>query len=166
MQSFGQKYYTKTGVLDFEGSVEAFEPVKATNKATTAILEIDSGNIAVLGLVKGFRFRNSLMEEHFNENYMDSDRCPKTTFKGIIEGFSIDDITSEKEYKLIGDLTIRGKTKKIITTAFIVKSGDEVDIKTNFSVAPAEFGIDIPNVVKEKISDKINISADFHLEKK
>lgn len=165
-QSYGQKYYTKTGTLDFEGSVEAFEPVKASNKTTTAILEVASGKIAVLGLIKGFRFKNALMEEHFNENYMDSNKYPKATFNGVVKDFSIDDISSEKEYTVEGDLTIHGKTKKVVTSIFIVKNGDAIDVKTNFSVSPAEFDIDIPGVVREKISDNIKISADFHLEKR
>ncbi len=165
-QSFGQKYYTKTGTLDFEGSVEAFEPVKASNKTTTAILEVGTGKIAVLGLVKGFRFRNALMEEHFNENYMDSNTYPKATFNGVVKDFSIDDISSEKEYTVEGDLTIHGKTKKVVASIYIVKNGNAIDAKTNFSVTPADFDIEIPGVVREKISDKINIIANFHLEKR
>ena len=166
IQSFGQKYYTKTGTLDFEASVEAFEPVKASNKTATAILDVTTGNIAVLGLVKGFRFKNSLMEEHFNENYMESSDYPKATFKGVIKSFSINDINSKKEYKLEGDLTIHGKIKKVDAVIIVFKNGETIDVETNFHVNPAEFDIDIPSVVREKISNKINIIADFNLQKK
>lgn len=165
-QSFGQKYYTKTGTLDFEGSVEAFEPVKASNTTTTAILDVSTGKIAVLGLIKGFRFRNALMEEHFNENYMDSDKFPKATFNGAIAGFSINDINSEKEYTVEGDLTIHGKTQKVTTKIYLVKNGDAIDVKTNFSVSPEDFDIKIPNIVKEKISETIKIAANFNLQKR
>lgn len=165
-QSFGQKYYTKTGTLDFEASVEAFEPVKASSKTTTAILEVGTGKIAVLGLIKGFRFRNALMEEHFNENYMESNKYPKATFNGVVSDFSIQNIDSEKEYTVEGDLTIHGKTKKVVATIVIVKNGDTIDVKTNFAVTPEDFDIDIPSVVSEKISDKINIIASFNLKKR
>ncbi|MEP0262715.1 YceI family protein [Dokdonia sp.] len=165
-QSFGQKYYTKTGTLNFEGSVEAFEPVKASNETTTAILEVSTGKIAVLGLIKGFRFRNALMEEHFNENYMESNKYPKATFNGVVNDFSIKDIDSEKEYKVEGDLTIHGKTKKVVAAIVIVKNGDTIDVNTNFVVTPEDFDIDIPSVVSEKISDKINIVASFNLKKR
>jgi len=165
-QIFGQKYYTKTGILDFEGSVEAFEPVKASNKTTTAILDVSNGKIAVLGLVKGFRFRNALMEEHFNENYMDSNAYPKATFNGVVNDFSVTDIDSEKEYTVEGDLTIHGKTKKVTTTIVIAKNGDAIDVKTNFSVSPKDFDIEIPSVVSEKISDTIKIVANFNLIKR
>ncbi|WP_299763710.1 YceI family protein [uncultured Dokdonia sp.] len=165
-QSFGQKYFTKTGTLNFEGSVEAFEPVKASNKTTTAILDVSTGKLAVLGLVKGFRFKNALMEEHFNENYMESDTYPKATFTGMIDGFSIEDISTKKEYTVEGDLTIHGKTKKVTATVFIVENKGTIDVATNFSVAPGDFDIEIPSVVSEKISDTINISASFNLVKR
>ncbi len=165
-QSFGQKYYTKTGILDFEASVEAFEPVKASSNTTTAILEVSTGKIAILGLVKGFRFRNALMEEHFNENYMESNKYPNATFKGVLNDFSIKDISSEKEYTVEGDLTIHGKTEMVVITIVIVKNGDTIDLKTDFTVSPEDFDIDIPNVVSEKISDKINIIASFNLKRR
>lgn len=165
-QSFGQKYYTKTGTLNFEGSVDAFEPVKASNENTTAILEVSTGKIAVLGLVKGFRFKNALMEEHFNENYMESTKYPKATFNGFVKDFSLADIDSKKEYTVEGELTIHGKTKKVVATIVIVKNGDTIDVDTNFAVAPADFDIDIPNVVSEKISDKISITASLNLKKR
>ena len=165
-QSFGQKYYTKTGTLNFEGSVEAFEPVKASNETTTAILDLSTGKIAVLGLVKGFRFRNALMEEHFNENYMESDKNPKATFNGVVDGFSVADLDTEKEYTVTGDLTLHGETKKITTKIYIGKNGDVISVKTNFSVIPADYDIDIPSVVREKISDNIKITANFDLKKR
>ena len=165
-QSFGQKFYTKTGTLNFEGAVEAFEPVRASNKTTTAILDIGTGKIAVLGLVKGFRFKNALMEEHFNENYMESDTYPKATFNGIVDGFSITNLNTEKEYTVSGDLNIHGKTKKITTKISIGKEGEVILIKTNFAVTPADFDIDIPSVVREKISDNITIVAEFDLKER
>ena len=82
--TFAQKYYTKTGNTQFKASVEAFEPVEATNKSTTAIININSGEIASLLFVKAFNFRVALMQEHFNENYMDSGTFPKAIFKGLI----------------------------------------------------------------------------------
>ena len=165
-QGFGQKYFTKTGTLNFEASVPAFEPVKAENKSTTAILDVNTGKIAVLALVKGFRFKNALMEEHFNENYMESDTYSKATFNGEINSFSLDNLSSEKEFSVSGDLTIHGETKQIETTITLKKDGDNFLLETQFSTAPGDFNIDIPGVVKEKISDKINITGSFELVKR
>lgn len=165
-QSFGQKYFTKTGTLNFEASVPAFEPVKASNSTTTAILDVSTGKLAVLALVKGFRFKNALMEEHFNENYIESDTYPKATFNGAITNFSIDSIGNEKEFNATGDLTVHGKTQNVDVTVTIAKDGDNYILKTQFSVAPGDFGIKIPGVVKEKISDQINIEGNFELVKR
>ena len=75
-----EKYLTKSGVLNFEASVEAFEEIKATNTNVTAILNTANGQFAALALVKGFRFKNALMEEHFNESYAESDEYPQSYF--------------------------------------------------------------------------------------
>lgn len=158
-----QKFYTKTGSLVFEASVPAFEEVKAKNGNATAILDVTSGKIAVLALIKGFRFKNALMEEHFNENYMDSDKYPKATFSGVLSNFSLDDITSEKSYTVTGDLTVHGKKKRETVTIRVVKDGDNIKVTTNFTANPADFDIEIPSIVKEKISDTINIEGQFNL---
>ena len=163
---FGQKYFTKTGTLDFEASGPAFEPVKATNSTTTTILDIATGDVAVLALIKGFRFKNALMEEHFNENYMESDTHPKATFSGKIEGFSVDDLGNTKEYILKGELTIHGKTQPIEAPVSITKNGDTIALSTNLKAAPGDFDIDIPSVVREKISESINITGSFNLVKR
>ena len=95
--TFAQKYYTKTGNTQFKASVEAFEPVEATNNSTTAIINVTSGEIASLLFVKAFNFRVALMQEHFNENYMDSSTFPKATFKGLISDFNLSDISSTEK---------------------------------------------------------------------
>ena len=164
--AFGQKYYTKTGALDFEASVPAFEPVKAENATTTAVLDLSNGNIAVLALIKGFRFKNALMEEHFNENYMDSNTYPKAKFSGTLDGFSEADLGSEKTYMVKGDLTIHGKTKKVEVPVTLSKKGDAIVMSTTFSTSPEDFGIEIPSIVKEKISESINITGNFDLVKR
>lgn len=166
IQTFGQKYYTKTGRLDFEGSVPIFEPVRAVNTTTTAILDVSYGKIAVLSLIKGFRFRNALMEEHFNENFMDTHLFTKATFNGTIEDFNINDIDEKKEYRLKGNLKINGRTKKINEVVYVVKNGDAIDINTNFTLIPKDFNIKIPGILKEKIAKKINLVVSFHLKKR
>ena len=71
------KFLTKSGAITFEASVPSFEEVKATNDKVTAIINTETSDIAALALVKGFRFKVALMEEHFNENYAESDKFPK-----------------------------------------------------------------------------------------
>jgi hypothetical protein len=161
-----QKYITKTGSLKFEASVESFEEVAAENKNTSAILESATGEIAVLTLMKGFRFKVALMEEHFNENYVESDKFPKATFKGKIEDFNVSKLSSTpKTVKISGDLTLHGKTKKVTTNAQILKSADKITLNGNFEVKPEDFDIEIPKLVSKKVSDKVKVSFSLLLTK-
>jgi len=164
---FAQKYYTKTGRTEFKASVEAFEPVGAINNSTSAIINIKTGDIASLLFVKAFNFRVALMQEHFNENYMESNKFPKATFRGKIEGFDLSKISASKEYTLKGTLTVRGVKKEIETIATFTKQGDKLLMKASFGVKPEDFDIKIPKIVSKKIAGTINISLDYEfIEKK
>lgn len=165
MATFAQeKLVTKNGKIKFEASVPSFEEIKALNENATCILNTKTGEIASLALIKGFKFKIALMEEHFNENYLESTRYPKATFKGKIKDFNLDELTNvSKEYALKGDLEMHGKTKEINTIAKIKNTGKGVEIEINFSVNASDFNIDIPSVVKYKISNKINVSNMFVL---
>lgn len=163
---YGQKYNTRNGNLKFEASMPAFEEVAAENKSASAVLDPSKGDLAVLALMKGFRFKVALMEEHFNENYVESDKYPKATFKGKVEGLDVSKLTAEaKVFTITGDLTLHGKTKKITDSAKISKSGDNIIIAGNFTVKPAEFDIEIPKVVSNKVADKVQISYNLSLAK-
>jgi hypothetical protein len=161
--SFAQdKKLTKTGKITFEASVPSFEEVKAKNESVTCILNIKTGEIASLALVKGFRFKIALMEEHFNENYIESDLYPKATFKGKIQGFNWNIIgTAPKEFKMKGVLELHGKSKEINTIVKLRKVDDALEIISDFNVNSDEFGIKIPKVVSKKVSKTVNIKTEF-----
>ena len=103
------KYITREGIIEFESQIETFEPIKAKQNSVTSVFNADTGEIAVLALVKGFRFKNALMEEHFNENYVESDTYPKTTFKGKILDFSIN--SNQTKYIMKGTINFHGVDK-------------------------------------------------------
>jgi len=163
---YGQKYSTRSGNLKFEASMPAFEEVAGENKSSSAALDASKGDLAVLALMKGFRFKVALMEEHFNENYVESDKFPKATFKGKVEGLDVSKLSAEpKAYTISGDLTLHGKTKKITDSAKISKVGDKIIIAGSFTVKPAEFDIEIPKVVSNKVSDKVEVTYNLSLAK-
>jgi len=164
-QLFAQnKVLTKNGKITFEASVPSFEEIKAKNEGVTCIINTKTGEIASLAMVKGFRFKVALMEEHFNENYIESDKYPKTTFKGKIDGFDASKVTKEgKSYILKGKLELHGKTNDIIITATIKKTADGMSLVSNFSINTEDFNIEIPNVVSKKVSKKVNVTLDFNL---
>ncbi len=162
LSSFAQtKVITKSGKLTFEASVPAFEEVKAKNETVTCILNTSTGDIASLALIKGFRFKVALMEEHFNENYMESDSYPKATFKGKIDNFDVAKLTeTAKVYTIKGKMEMHGKTKDITITASIKKSNDGIEIDADFSLNTDDYGIEIPSIVSKKVSKKVSIKLD------
>ncbi len=161
-----QKYFTRTGTTHFKASVETFEPVEAVNNSSTAIIKSSTGDIATQLFITAFKFDVALMQEHFNENYIDSDQFPKATFRGKLNGFSLDNLTSEKEFPLKGTLTVRGVKKEISTTALVCLKNNKIELTANFSVQPQDFDIKIPSIVRKKIAEHINISLDYELVEK
>ena len=162
------RYLTKTGTVEFEASVPSFEEVKAKNNSVTAIINSETGEFAALVLVKGFRFKNALMEEHFNENYAESDIYTKSKFEGKIVDFSIDSLNSEvKAFNLEGALTFHGKTKTLENLVVDIKmNSDVITISGDFLANASDFDIKIPKIVRSKISEDIIVSFLFELKKK
>jgi len=159
------KILTKTGQVTFEASVPSFEEVKANHKAVTCILNTKTGEIASLILVKGFRFKLALMEEHFNENYIESDKFPKSTFRGKIENFDLEKISAQsQEFTIKGKMELHGKSKDISVVAKIRKVKDAIEITSNFALNPEDFDIKIPSVVKSKVAKKVDVRLDFMLQ--
>lgn len=153
-----EKIICKSGVITFEASVPAFEEVKATNTSVTVVLNPKTGEIASLALMKGFRFKIALMEEHFNENYIESDRYPKAVFKGKIENFNPNSLTTTpKDFVINGKLELHGKSVVIQTVAKMSQTASGIILASNFVVNASDFNISIPSIIKNKVSNKINI---------
>ncbi|WP_395077702.1 YceI family protein [Flavobacterium sp.] len=164
ISSFSQKIKTKSGLVNFDAVESTFEPVKALNKATTCILNTANGQIASQILMKGFEFKVALMEEHFNENYIESDKYPKATLKGKIENFDYSKITQTfQNIQIKGTLEMHGKIKDVIIDGKIKKNVDSTELTTNFILLPEDFDIRIPSIVRGKIAKKVNVSTVFLL---
>ncbi|HEY5689006.1 MAG TPA: YceI family protein [Yeosuana sp.] len=158
------KYLTKTGSVSFEASVPSFEEVSAQTNTVTSILNVENGEFATLILVKGFKFKNALMEEHFNENYAESDKFPKATFKGVIKGFSPAMLGSQKSFQLNGELSFHGRSKKIeVVGATLLSESDFIKMSGSFTIKSSDFNIVIPKIVSNKVSEMVNISFNFNL---
>lgn len=158
------KYIDKNGKITFEASEKLFEEVKAENQSATAILDTDTNQIASLALVKGFRFKNSLMEEHFNENYIESETYPKAIFKGNLPDFDYATLTgTPMEVKVEGKLELHGAEKDIDTLVWIHKMDDIIYMKGDFKVTPQDFDIAIPKIVRNKIAKEVQVHFDFKL---
>ncbi|MBW1296484.1 YceI family protein [Aquimarina litoralis] len=158
--SIGQgKFLTKKGYTSFFSSTP-IEDINADNNQVLSIIDSSSGTIAIAILMKSFAFEKSLMQEHFNENYVESDRYPKATFKGKIIDFG-KLAKEEATVTIVGDLTIHGVTKKIETQSKIQYTNDKILLKGDFEVKVADFGIKIPSVVTNNIAKTIKVTFDY-----
>jgi hypothetical protein len=158
------RYVTKTGEIDFEASVPSFEEVKAKNSNVSAILNSDTGEFAALALMKGFRFKVALMEEHFNENYIESSKYPKATFKGKIKDFKLSKLSeSDSEFMIGGIITMHGVDKLIDVPATFTLVDDTISMKLRFTLRPEDFNIEIPKIVSSKIAQEIDVIANYSL---
>ncbi|MBK8054535.1 MAG: YceI family protein [Saprospiraceae bacterium] len=164
-QSDAQKYFTKTGVISFHSDTP-IEKIEAQNKSSNCVLDIASGKLEFAVLIKGFQFEKALMQEHFNENYMESNKFPKATFKGQIDNYSkIDPAKNGKTtVKVSGDLTIHGVTKKMTTDAVITVVNGKIDADAQFSILVVDYGIVIPALVKGQIAKSVKVMVDATLD--
>ena len=166
--AFGQsKYMTKSGSMSFEASQPSFEPIEATHSAVSALLNADTGELAVLALVRGFRFPLALMEEHFNENYIESHQYPKTSFKGSILNFDSNALSNQpRTVQLTGELSMHGVTKLISVSATITKSDEQITLTSSFSIKTSDFGIKIPSLVRKQIDENVQVEVSLPLKRK
>ena len=157
-----QKLYTKNGSITFTSKAPV-QTIEAVNNKVLSVWETATGNIEFSLLIKGFQFPKALMQEHFNENYLESDKFPKATFKGVIENsknilFTNDNVIN---VKVNGVLTMHGISKQITIPAAIKIKNGEVSALSNFIISLDDYAIKIPSVVSESINKKINVQINI-----
>ena len=159
--------FTRNATVLFDATAaNSPETVKAINKSGTCVLDKSTGAVEMAVLIKGFVFERALMQEHFNENYMESDKYSKANFVGKLENPAALDTGKDGTYKVntTGTLTIHGVSKTVtVPVTFAVKSGN-VSATVNFSVASADYDIAIPSMVADKVGKSVNISITAGLE--
>jgi len=162
--AFAQKFMTKNGNVSFF-STSPMENIEAHNKQVNAALDVATGDFVFKILIKSFEFEKALMQEHFNENYMESDKYPNSTFQGKITNLSSVDFTKNGEYdvEVQGKLTIHGVTKDVTEKGkFTVKDG-AVQGLSKFNVKLADYDIAIPKAVANNIAEVIEVTVDVKM---
>ena len=156
-----QTYITRNGRITFFSKAPV-ENIEANSNEVTSILDTKKGEFAFIALIKSFKFQKALMEEHFNENYMESNTFPKANFKGTITDLSKVNFSSDGTYPVTvkGDLTIHGVTKSIEVPGTITVAGGKITASSKFNVKVKDYNIKIPNTVVNNISETINITVD------
>jgi hypothetical protein len=156
------KLFTKTGSISFFSKTNV-ENINARNNKVLAVWEIATGKIEFSALMKGFEFDKALMQEHFNESYVESDKYPKATFKGIIENAKSISLSADNSYavKVNGALSLHGVTQQISTNAIITIKNGIANATAAFSILLSDYNIKIPKVVADNINKKIDISINI-----
>jgi len=155
-----QKYMTKNGFIGFY-SHTPMEDIKGDNNQVVGALDISTGEMVFQALIKSFHFDRALMEEHFNENYMESDKFPKSSFKGKITNLSSVDFSKNGTYSISveGDLTIHDVTNKISTKGTIEVITGGINANSKFNIVPEDYKIVIPGVVRDKIDKNLEVTV-------
>jgi hypothetical protein len=160
-----QKLMTRDARVQFDSDTP-MEKIQAINKSGTAVLDTETGRMEWKALIKNFIFEKSLMQEHFNENYMESGKFPNATFKGELTNLKAVNFAKDGTYNVQakGKMTIHGVEREIEAPGTITVEKGKVRVTSNFSVACADYDIAIPGVVREKIAKEIAVKVEAVLE--
>lgn len=158
-----QRLIDRSGMASFF-STAPLEDIEAKNNQALAAMDLQTGEVAVSMLMKGFRFEKALMEEHFNENYVESDKYPKATFKGKLLDYEplIFRSTDSFSYPVEGELTIHGVTRRLYTSVDFTVGAKEIRAAVNFVVEVEDFDIEIPMSVINNIAKEVEVTAVFN----
>ena len=157
--AYSQKYTSeKSTVVFFSDAL--LEDITAENRKSTSIFNAVTGEIAYSIPMKDFKFKKSLMQQHFNEKYVESEKFPKSTFAGKITGFKAN-ATGPQQVQAQGKLTIHGVTKDIDVPGTVEVQGKKLIMKSKFMVKVADYDITIPQMVFQNIAEEVEVTLDF-----
>ena len=165
--SHAQLYFTKNGRISFF-SKTSLENISADNNQVLSVVNMETGALQFSLLNNAFYFPKAKMQEDFNENYMESDKYPKSTFKGIITDISSVNVSQDANYiiHVKGDLTIHGVTKNISTDGKLIIKNGNISATASFKVLLMDYNIKIPTIVTDKIARDITVTVSCNYEKK
>jgi polyisoprenoid-binding protein YceI len=154
-----QRYFAEKSMVKFY-SDGVVEDITATNDKVTSIFDGFKGDIAFLMSIKDFQFEKKLMQVHFNEKYMESEKYPKSTFQGKIVGYNNSE-EGLQQVRAVGKLSIHGVTKDVDAIGTIEKNGSLLQVKSKFMVKLQEYNIVVPQIVWKNIAQQVEVTIDF-----
>jgi len=167
LTSQAQKVYTKNGNISFY-SKAPIEDITAMNSQVMSVLDPHTGDLQFSVLIKSFHFRKNLMEVHFNENYLESDKYPRATFKGkITDLFKVNfNVDGSYPVTVSGDMNIHGVSRKINSQGMIIIKSGNISSSSKFNVRVADYNIRIPKVVKNNIAEVVEVNVACNYDQK
>jgi polyisoprenoid-binding protein YceI len=154
-------FFTRNGHIDFYSSTP-MENIKADNDKVASVINVTSGEVEFSVLSMAFEFKKALMQEHFNENYMESTKFPKSTFKGKITNLEKVKFGTDGTYpaEVAGKLTIHGITKDVNLNGNVIVKDGKFKVQSTFNIKPEDYNISIPNLVRDNIAKEIRVTVD------
>jgi polyisoprenoid-binding protein YceI len=159
----GQIYTAKSSTVSFH-STAPLEDIDAVNRGGVIVLKSSTGDIQVSLTMKSFKFKNALMEEHFNENYIESDKYPKCTFKGKINEPVDYNKDGENKVTVTGKMEIHGVTRDVTLDGVLTKSPEGFTIHSKFPIRVADYNIKVPSMYVKNIAEVVDVTIDAVLE--
>lgn len=162
-----QRVFTKNGSINFN-SKTTMETIDATSNQVTSVLLPNTGDIQFSVQIKSFHFKKALMEEHFNETYMESDKYPKAVFKGKITDLSKVNFSKDGTYNVTvsGDMNMHNVTQKATANGTITVKGGKISANSSFVIKLADYKIDVPKVVRSNISETVTVTVNCTYDQK
>jgi polyisoprenoid-binding protein YceI len=154
---------TKTGLISFF-SASIMEDIEARNNKVAAVLDLSTGQLAFAVPIREFQFKRTLMQEHFNENYMESDKYPKATFSGQVVNAAqvLKQLpTAAQNVEVEGLMTLHGVAHKVAVSGTLQLRDGQLVVFAYFNIAPADYAIDIPLLVREHIAKSVSVRVNL-----
>lgn len=157
---------TRNGQISFFSSTPV-EDIKAGNNEVSSVLNTKTGSLQFVVLMKGFQFRKAAMQDHFNgKDYLDSDKFPKSEFKGTVTDISKVNFKKDGTYPVTveGTLTLHGVSNKVKTPGTITVKAGKVSAVSKFTIKLADYNISVPAIVSSKIAESVEITVNCNYE--
>ena len=158
-------YQATSSTISFHAGTPV-EDIDAVNSKSLSFINKTTGEVSISIPMKDFHFKRPLMEEHFDENYLESAKYPKAEFKGKINDIGKIDFKSSAaiEITVAGTLTIHGVAQERTLNVTLQPSDSKIHGETKFVVTLSDHKIDRPKIMWQKIAEKVNVTATFTYE--
>lgn len=153
-----QKYLTREAYIKFYGSTP-LENIEAVTNQASSVIDASNGNVVFQVLLNSFTFEKALMQEHFNENYVESEKYPKSVFKGKIKEEIDFSKAGEYNVTLVGTMSLHGVEKEVTTVATLIIEKEGLKLSAEFDMVPEDYDIPIPGAVRDKIAEKMAVTV-------
>jgi hypothetical protein len=156
--TLAQKYKLDKSLVSFFSSAP-IEDIRAGNTKSNSIFNLANGEIVISIPINQFQFDKALMQQHFNEKYMESGKYPRATFQGKISG--IEKVQYQQEVLAIGIMNIHGVNQAIEIPGQLTLNKDQIDMKAVFKVILDDYKIKIPAIMWKNIAEEIEVTVNF-----